>query len=331
VCGHSVEESLPKLGHLLTEWKEVQKVSCEQKGIWRQQCTRCQKLWQYETPGPEHKFTSWMVHSQAFCGVEGLKSHTCQWCGLVEEQILPARKHWFYRWEIITPATCQFPGEKQRTCRRCGAVEQAEIEQKKHRPGKWEIIKKARPYHKGIRQKNCKVCGEVLAHENYLPSLQSMAEMIFPAGIKIKSLLPESTHQNYTLIPLDPAKDSEFTLPMCNKASIAVADVRIAIKNGSVTVSVAPYDDRTVFFKSMLHFYASLDELTYKRIHYRYRGYALDKPISLKKWAGEKRVYCYLRLEGVFDGDRKVNTRPSFLPFVENDAKFVQIRDNYTH
>jgi hypothetical protein len=142
-----------------------------------------------------------------------------------------------------------------------------------------------------------------------MPSLEALKVVFSPLGIPMNELLPDLTKKWYMLLPVDTRVLGTRSIPLIADNQYVVGEAQIHVEEGQITVSSTYFDDRTVPLRTILHFYKELDDLTPRRIVYRYRGYQLDQPISLEKFEERGILLMYLRIEGIYDERRSINTR----------------------
>ena len=102
-------------------------------------------------------------------------------------------------------------------------------------------------------------------------------------------------------MPIDITKPNEIKLPIVADNKYKIGEIVVSVTDKDISEKVIYADANTEELNILLHFYSSLDELTPKRIKYRYKGLDMDKPTLLSKFAGKEVVIMYLRIEGVYD------------------------------
>ena len=141
-----------------------------------------------------------------------------------------------------------------------------------------------------------------------MPSPEALKVVFSPFGVPLRDLLPEITNKWYMLLPVDTSVLGVKTYPLIADNQYIIGEIQINIEQDQLTVSSQYTDDRTVPLKTILHFYNNLEELTPKRIVYRYKGYQLDQPVKLERFGEDETLLMYLRIEGIFDERRTANT-----------------------
>jgi hypothetical protein len=99
-----------------------------------------------------------------------------------------------------------------------------------------------------------------------------------------------------------------FTLPLVADNQDVVGELEIRVSAHSISVTPSYFDDRTLPLGTFLHFFSSVQDITANRIKYRYHGFDLEEPVALSRFAGQDTVLMYLRIEGIYDDRREVNS-----------------------
>jgi hypothetical protein len=303
VCGAEETRAIPisENRHKFNAWKETLAPSCGLEGSESRNCEDCGFIQTKSIKALSHRYEPWSKINYEDCTKGGMQSRKCKNCGIFETRLTEAKNHNYSRWENGKESSCTQTGEKYRTCKRCGHVEHESISVKGHKPGRYKTIKKAEAFSPGIQQRICKKCGHVLEEREYMLSKEAMAVTFSPLGIPLIELLPERTEQWYMIVPIDITKPNEIKLPIVADNKYKIGEIVVSVTDKDISEKVIYADANTEELNILLHFYSSLDELTPKRIKYRYKGLDMDKPTLLSKFAGKEVVIMYLRIEGVYD------------------------------
>ena len=117
-CNHFEQETIDKLGHVLTYYNKLDP-TCEKDGHNAYEiCSRCDYS-TYEVIGKlGHNYTS--VVTQPTCTTEGHTTHTCERCkdSYVDTYVNPTG-HNLNEWYIVKQATCETDGLQRRNCTNC--------------------------------------------------------------------------------------------------------------------------------------------------------------------------------------------------------------------
>ncbi len=126
-CGNTYKgDFVPAKGHSMSNWIDVEMVSCTQDGVQRRECTVCPY---YETRGEKaygHSYT--LEVTDPSCTQPGYANYNCTRCGEGHtEELAPPLGHDCLA--EVTQPSCAEQGYTVYTCKRCGESHTAEYTQ----------------------------------------------------------------------------------------------------------------------------------------------------------------------------------------------------------
>lgn len=328
-CGKIENKAIPisENRHIFNEWEETLPPGCGIDGSESRNCANCGYSETRSVKALSHRYGPWSKESYADCEQGGKQTRRCKNCGLEETRITEAKTHNFSKWENGKKNSCTQSGEKYRTCKRCGHVEHKSLSARGHKPGRFKTVKKAEAFTPGIQQRICKNCGQILEEREYKLSKEAMAVTFSPLGIPITELLPERTEQWYMIVPIEIEKPNEIKLPIVADNKRIIGEITVSVTNKDILTKVDYTEKDTEELNVLLHFYSSLDELTPKRIKYRYKGLDINNPTPLSKFAGKDVIIMYLRIEGVYDGRSASNAIFDIQDYEDEILKMYELLD----
>ena len=166
VCGKKVGtgEVVPASGHEFGEWTVVTAPKCQEKGLKKRTCEKCQFVEIEDLDPTGHEWEDdFTIDQPATCTTDGSKSIHCKNCDAVKDStVIPATGHEFGEWKVSKPATCTEAGEEIRSCAHCDATESHVLEALGHDP-EVRNAKEATCTEKGYTGDTyCKTCDELL-------------------------------------------------------------------------------------------------------------------------------------------------------------------------
>ena len=167
-CNQTVVETIPALGHLVTNelsWVVVDSPSCNKEGKKVATCARCGKQAVEAIPALSHQEVVYTPAKEATCADEGAtESKQCSICKTITVKAEKIEKlpHTFGDWTETKTATCKAGGVKEATCSACGAKEHENIPRLPHTEEITEA-KDATCTEAGVTKGvTCTVCKEVI-------------------------------------------------------------------------------------------------------------------------------------------------------------------------
>lgn len=307
-CGALESREVDPANHWFAAYQTESEPSCDKEGKEMHECKRCGFAETRQMEKLHHDFCPWGKTQYEDCTLGGVQKRSCDNCGLSESRERDPVKHWFAAYQIELAASCETAGSRSHTCRRCGYNASDSVPAKGHRLGRLKIVKRALPYRPGVQGRICKVCGTVLDIRAYMPSNEALKVVFSPLGIAASSIASGQTDLWYMLVPVDITEPHVFTLPLVADNQDVVGELEIRVSAHSISVTPSYFDDRTLPLGTFLHFFSSVQDITANRIKYRYHGFDLEEPVALSRFAGQDTVLMYLRIEGIYDDRREVNS-----------------------
>ncbi|MDO5022201.1 MAG: hypothetical protein Q4E07_02535 [Eubacteriales bacterium] len=287
--------------HSFLDWEESLAPSCGIEGQETRKCSSCGLIQTRVTNALSHSYEPWSKVHYEDCTNGGIQTRKCKNCGNEETRTTEYKEHYYSKWQTGKANSCTASGETSRTCKRCGHVETKNINAKGHKPGRFVTVKKATAYSSGLQQRLCRKCGLVLDEREYNLSKEAMAVTFSPLGIPLNELLPDRTDTWCMAVPIYIGKPDKLSLPIIADNKYIIGEIVVTVTDGEISAAVNYSNNNTEELNILLHFYSSVDELTPKRIKYRYKGLDIAKPTSLNKFTGKEVIIMYLRIEGIYD------------------------------
>lgn len=202
ICGETVVESIPSLGHDEGNWETVKEATCLESGQRQRKCSRCSALLEEEElPKTEHAFGEWTAVKAATCEEAGKEERVCRTCGAKEEREVAALGHEAGDWETVKEATCKEAGLRQKKCTRCHEVMEEEVLPKKeHSFGPEVVIVEPTFTEAGTAKVVCNDCGTELIVT--IPALSESHEHSFSGDIHVV-VEPDCEHKGSGTINCD--------------------------------------------------------------------------------------------------------------------------------
>lgn len=314
--------------HDYGEWEVEKEAICGVEGIKKRICNYCEFVEEKVIDALSHRYGAWSKIKYEDCTKGGVQTRVCKNCGEEQNRKTEAREHHFSKWETIKAASCVGDGSRKRACKRCGYEQMEIVGGRGHKPGRFITVQKAKPYQPGVQQRICKNCNQVVDKRSYSLSKEAMAVVFSPLGIPLNELLPDRTESWFMLVPFDVSHPSEMNYPLVADNKYIIGDLSLKITENEIIPSADYYTDKTEDVNVILHFYSSLDELTPRRIKYRYKGLELEEHISLNKYKNKKVLFMYLRIEGVFDEREKQNKLFDITDYEDEILEMYKLIDN---
>lgn len=175
-CGDTKRETLPKLGHLWSAWRQTIPPTCVSKGRVERHCTRvgCTASETDEVDMLPHSWTDWRQIEAPNCTKEGrAERHCLNGCGQYQYQSVPALGHNWGSWITVTQPNCTVPGQRKHTCTRpgCGATETESIPALGHSWGDWVTVTEPSCTVPGQRKHSCTRPGCTAVEYGTIPAL----------------------------------------------------------------------------------------------------------------------------------------------------------------
>ncbi len=126
VCGDQntqYDETDP--GHVMGDWRVVQKPTCTEKGMEERICLRCGHAESREVTELGHAYS--IVVVPPTCTEGGYTVYTCDCGDTYTADEVSALGHNMSEWAVIKEATCTQKGMEERTCLRCSFAESREV------------------------------------------------------------------------------------------------------------------------------------------------------------------------------------------------------------
>ena len=126
-CGYerNKETTDAALGHDMGDWVVLTPAACEETGLQRKDCSRCDHFEEEIIPETGHSHDAVVVPPT--CIAAGYTTHTCHCGDIYMDTPVAALGHDMGDWVIVTPATCETDGLQRKDCSRCDHFEEEVI------------------------------------------------------------------------------------------------------------------------------------------------------------------------------------------------------------
>ncbi len=175
VCGESKRETIPALGHDMSDYKVTKQPTCTASGKRVAVCSRCdEEVSQTIEKLPHDKKTS-VKAVLATCTKSGkTEGKKCSMCGkvTVEQETIPALGHDMSDYKVTKQPTCTASGKKVAVCSRCDEEVSQTIEKLPHDEKTSVKAVLATCTASGKTEgKKCSMCGKVTVEQETVPAL----------------------------------------------------------------------------------------------------------------------------------------------------------------
>lgn len=148
----------------------------------------------------------------------------------------------------------------------------------------------------------CRRCGLQIASRAYRLPKELFAVSVVPLGISAGEVLTLADDQPHTLIPVDTQAEGEQCLPLYANGRHVVGDLTIKVVDGSITIAVSLYDERTELLSCDIRVFNSLSDITPAKLMRGKKGYELAETITpVFKPGQDKVIWLSVYCLGVYD------------------------------
>ena len=167
-CGESKTETLPALGHDMSDYEVTKEPTCTAQGKKVATCSRCDEEVSEAIAKIAHDKNTNIKGTSATCTKSGKTAgKKCSMCGkvTVEQEIIPALGHDMSDYKVTKEPTCTAQGKKVATCSRCDEEASETIAKLGHSYSEYEVTKEPTCTAMGEKTAYCIRCKQTVKED----------------------------------------------------------------------------------------------------------------------------------------------------------------------
>lgn len=273
-CEHDLTHTdiveTPALGHNWTTFSPSKAATCTAKG---EQVRYCQNdathIDKVEIPALGHNWGNWTTTTNPTCSVAGEMARVCGRDATHKEtKVIPKlgknqpAGHKFGNWAETKAATCDAVGTEERSCSECGRVETRDIKKIPHTSNNtWVTSREPSLQQPGLQTTTCTVCNKQASSRTFAPRSIKYEMPSYAFGALANLANPAIAGQD-KLIFIDMTQPGEKRFPLVTEDGYHIADVRVTVGAGTLSVKLEKLNNSTVLRYRTWHFFPSAEEVT---------------------------------------------------------------------